>query len=168
MDTVEIPNVGADADASAGSELERVKAELEQTREQMKRIAAESENFRRRQESSFAQRLDSAKDDLVGRFLPFIDNLERAVKAAREGGDVNALCSGVELVLKDVLKTLDVLDVKPIKAVGEIFDPAWHQAVMMEERADVPDETIVEEFKCGYACGGRVIRPSMVKVARNS
>ena len=87
-------------------ELEAVKKELAETKERLKRVAAESDNFRRRQESNFEKRLDSAKDDLVRRFLPFIDNLEMAIKAMQEKGDVQALTAGVELVHKNMLKVL--------------------------------------------------------------
>ena len=149
-------------------ELEAVKKELAETKERLKRVAAESDNFRRRQESNFEKRLDSAKDDLVRRFLSFIDNLEMAIKAMQEKGDVQALTAGVELVHKNMLKVLADIGIHPIEALGETFDPAWHEAVMMEQREDIPDETIVAEFTKGYKCGDRVIRPSMVKVARNN
>lgn len=148
-------------------ELTALKEELANTKEQLKRVAAEADNFRRRQESNFEKRLNSAKDDLVCRFLPFIDNLEMAIKAMQEKGDVQALSTGVELVHKNMLKVLADLGVSPIEAMGETFNPSWHEAVMVEERADVADETVVAEFKKGYKCGDRVIRPSMVKVARN-
>lgn len=152
----------------AENELATLKEEMARVKEQLQRVAAESENFRRRQEANFEKRLDSAKDDLVRRFLPFIDNLEMALKASQEKGDYTALASGVELVHKNVLKVLSDLDIKPIEAMGATFDPTWHEAVMMEQREDVADETIVAEFTRGYRCGDRVIRPSMVKVARNS
>lgn len=148
-------------------ELAAIKEELASTKEQLKRVAAEADNFRRRQESNFEKRLDSAKDDLVRRFLPFIDNLEMAIKAMQDKGDVQTLTTGVELVHKNMLKVLADLDIHPIESMGETFDPTWHEAVMMEQREDVPDETIVAEFTKGYKCGDRVIRPSMVKVARN-
>ena len=150
------------------TELEALREEVSRIKEQLKRVAAESDNFRRRQEANFEKRLDSAKDDLVRRFLPFIDNLEMALKASQEKSDYAALASGVELVHKNVLKVLADLDIKPIEAVGAAFDPTWHEAVMMEQREDVADETIVAEFTKGYRCGNRVIRPSMVKVARNN
>ncbi|MBQ7568240.1 nucleotide exchange factor GrpE [bacterium] len=172
-ETVENENVtetGNSEDSTVSQtadELTALREELAKTKEQLKRVAAEADNFRRRQESNFEKRLDSAKDDLVRKFLPFMDNLEMAIKAAQEKGDINALRTGVEMVHKNMIKILADLGIHPIEAVGETFNPSWHEAVMMEQREDLPDETIVAEFNRGYKCGDRVIRPSMVKVARN-
>ena len=149
-------------------EVEALKKELAEVQERLKRVAAESDNFRRRQEANFEKRLNSARDDLVSKLLPFIDNLEMAIKAAQESNDVEALRAGVALVHKNVLSILADLGVTPIEAKGKPFDPACHEAVMVEEREDLPDETIADVFTVGYRCGDRVIRPSMVKVARNN
>ena len=142
--------------------------EIARLKEQLKRVAAESDNFRRRQEANFERRLDSAKDDIFRKILPVIDNLEMAIKAAEAGGSLEAFLKGVELVHKNALSIFESFGIQPIKAEGEIFNPNLHEAVMVEERDDLPDETVTMELKTGYMWGERVLRPSMVKVARKS
>jgi molecular chaperone GrpE len=159
-----------EAAPAAGSPEELVAQkddEIARLQEQVKRVAAEFENFRRRQESEQQRRLDLVKSDFFREILPILDNLERAVAAGRESGGPEPLVQGVELVLRNTLQILESLGVQPIQALGESFDPGLHEAVMVEERRDVPDETVVEELLRGYRIGDRLLRASMVKVARH-
>lgn len=142
---------------------ERV-AELE---EQVKRVSAEFQNFRRRQEEEQKRQRLFMKEEVFRSLLPILDNLERALQASKGQSDADALIKGVELVDRDVRKIFEEHGVEPIEALDQLFDPALHQAVMMEERDDVPDQTIVAELQRGYKIQERVLRPSMVKVARN-
>ncbi|MGI5843534.1 MAG: nucleotide exchange factor GrpE [Candidatus Xenobium sp.] len=141
--------------------------EIAQLQEQIKRVAAEFENFRRRQESEQQRRLDQIKGDFFREILPILDNLERAIAAGREAGGSEPLVQGVDLVLRNTLQILETQGIQPIHALGQPFDPALHEAVMVEERSDLPDETVVEEFLRGYQIGDRLLRASMVKVARH-
>ncbi len=140
--------------------------EIVRLQEQVKRVAAEFENFRRRQESEQQRRLDLMKSDFFRELLPILDNLERAVLAGRESGSSQALVQGVELVLRDTQRILQAQGIEPIEAIGQPFDPGLHEAVLVEAREDLPDETVVEEFLRGYRIGERLLRPSTVKVAR--
>lgn len=141
--------------------------EIRQLSEQVKRVAADFDNFRRRQEADRQRQVDLLKEDLFRTLLPILDHLERASGAARTGAGVDSLAQGIELVLRDTRRILEKHGVQPIEAVQQAFDPSLHEAVLTDEREDVPDETVVEELQRGYRLGDRVLRPSMVKVARN-
>ena len=135
--------------------------------EQVKRMSAEFENFRRRQEAERLRLLERMKYDLVGSMLPLVDHLDRALAAARSGGGLEALVQGMELVQRDAMRIFEGHGVQVIEAVGQAFDPNLHEAVLVEERGDVPDETVVDELQRGYRIGERLLRASMVKVARH-
>ena len=141
--------------------------EILRLQEQVKRVAAESENFRRRLEADRERRVDMARDDFLRSVLPVLDHLDRALVAVREGGGLEALVQGVELVQRDALKILEGHGVQPIEVLGSQFDPSLHEAVLVEQREDVPDETVVEELQRGYRVRERLLRPSWVKVARH-
>jgi len=162
--------------ADSGSELdpneqiERLLAENAELTEQVKRTSAEFQNFSRRQEEEAKRVKVRIREDIIRSILPILDHLERTLKAADRGGDgsFEALLKGVELIEKDVHKIFEDHGLSAIAAEGEVFDPALHQAVMMEETNEVPDQTILKELQTGYMLNDRVIRPSMVQVARNA
>lgn len=146
--------------------LEAKDAEIAALKEQLKRVAADSENYRKRLDANFERRVENAKEDIFRSLLTVVDHLEMAVDAAAKGGDLPALRQGVELVLRDALKMLENYKVSALETVGQPFDPSCHEAVMVEEREDLPDDTVSMEFKKGYRMGDRLLRPSMVRVAR--
>ncbi len=140
---------------------------IQDLEEQVKRVSAEFQNFRRRQEEEQKRVSLRLKDELFRSLLPILDNLERALAASQVQGSAEALIKGVELVDRDIRKIFEDHGVAALAAEGEPFDPAYHEAVMTEERDDVPDQTVVQELQTGYVIGGRVLRPSLVKVARS-
>jgi len=101
--------------------------------------------------------------DVIEKILPVIDNFERGLKAVPEGGD--AFAEGMNMIYKQLLKTLEDLGVKPIEAVGQPFDPNFHNAVMHIEDENFGENVIAEEFQKGYLYRDSVVRHSMVKVA---
>ena len=131
------------------------------------RTLAEFDNFRKRSREEFQQVSQFAVEDLVIRLLPVLDNFERAIKTAEEIKDYDALHGGVILILRQLRDILTKEGVKPIEAQGKLFDPNLHEAVMRLDTDEYPDGMIVEEFQIGYMIGDKVIRPSMVKVARH-
>ena len=137
--------------------------------EQVKRTAAEFQNFRRRQVEEKKRDKVFAREDIIKTMLPILDHLERTLNAANQGGEgaFDSLLEGVKLIDKDVKKIFSEHGLEAIAAKGETFDAALHQAVMMEETNEVPDQTILQELQTGYKLDDRVIRPSMVQVARN-
>lgn len=143
-------------------------AEIARLNEQLKRVTADTENYRKRIDASVERRLEGAREEIFRQLLTIIDHLEMAVGAAQKGGTLESLQKGVELVLKDAIKFMEGYKVLPIESMGQPFDPSCHEAVMVEERDDLPDETVSMELKKGYTIEGRVLRPSMVRVARNA
>ncbi len=158
----------SDQEQSAQDLLEAKDQEIKRLQDQLKRVTADTENYRKRMDANFERRIDSAKEDIFRKLLPIVDHLEMAIEASHRGGTVESLCQGVELVLKDAFKIMEGYEVVPIEAKGKVFDPACHEAVMMEESNELPDETVSNEFKKGYKIGDKVLRPSMVCVARNT
>jgi len=153
-------------------ELEKLKSELDAKTKQcseyldrLQRTAAEFDNYKKRTAKEKESIYVDALVDIVGAFLPVLDNIERALKAMPSDGSAQSLKDGVEMVFrqfKDVFKKLGVED---IKAEGEEFDPSLHNAVMHVEDETVGNNIIVEEFQKGYKYKDKVIRYSMVKVA---
>ncbi len=129
------------------------------------RAQADFENARKRFKADADEAKKYAAQRLVLELLPVVDNLERAV-AAGDGSDPDAWRQGVELVVKQFLGVLEKEGIKQIAAAGQAFDPNLHEAVMQEETGEVVEGTIVQEFQKGYQMHDRVIRPSLVKVAK--
>ena len=169
-ETEEVPAEPVAQEASPSEELEQLRAANAEMVEQVKRTSAEFQNFRRRQEEEAKRVKVRIREDIIRSMLPILDHLDRTIAAAEQGGDeaLESLLKGVELIEKDVHKIFEDHGLAVIAAEGEVFDPALHQAVMMEETDEVPDQTILKELQTGYTLNDRVIRPSMVQVARNS
>ena len=135
--------------------------------DKMLRLAAEFENYKKRSEREMAEFRKFANESLVKDFLPVLDNLWRAMESAKAGdGSVQQLLEGVSLTYGDMHKVLEKYGVTPIEALGQPFDPAFHQALMMETSEDHPDNTVVKEMQKGYLMKERLIRPSMVVVSQ--
>lgn len=134
-------------------------------REQMLRMQADFENYKRRQQNNLEDARFLAREGIIGNLLPLLDNFERALQAFGTTANVKALADGCQLILRQAGDILSREGLSEIEADGRIFDPAVHEAVMREERDDIADQTIVQTLQKGYRLGNRVLRPSMVKVA---
>ena len=154
---------GDDAD-SRGVELDEVIRERDAHYDRLLRITAEYDNYRRRTERERRELTEQATGDLLGDLLPVVDDLERALAADTEDGD--AYRRGVEIIHKQLLDVMARRGVAPIEAVGTDFDPTLHQAVMHEPSDGHRDGEVVEELRRGYTLRQRLLRPSMVKVAK--
>jgi molecular chaperone GrpE len=156
----------APAEASGvEAELQRVKAERDTLVDRLARAQAEFENARRRASKEQQDFRDYAAADAIKVLLPVLDSFERALESGKsEGVDFRG---GVELIYKQLQDALARLGVRPIPAKGEPFDPHYHEAIELVETADVPDHEIVEELQRGYKFKDRLLRPAMVKVAKN-
>lgn len=142
---------------------EILKEEVEQLKDKMMRHAAEFDNFKKRTAKEREDLYSMAVCDTVEKLLPVKDNLERAVAAADDAEET--LAEGVKMIVKQLDEVLTSIGVEPIKAVGEVFDPELHNAVMHEENDQFGENTISEELMRGYTCKGKVVRYAMVKVA---
>ena len=143
-------------------ELEALKKSLSDQEDKFLRLAAEYDNYRRRSQKEKESAWSDAKADTAAAFLPVYDNLERALK--QETAD-EAYKKGVEMTMKGLQDALAGLGVEMIPALGETFDPNRHNAVMHCDDPEAGENTIVEVFQQGFACGDKVIRFSMVRVA---
>ena len=138
--------------------------EKEDVYNRLLRKQAEFENFRKRTEKEKQDFYDFALSNFIQGLLPVLDGLERGLSAP-VGETVENYKQGIELILKQFRDVLSGVGVQPIRAMGRIFDPNYHQAVLREESAVLPENEIIEEMQRGYTFRERLLRPSMVKVA---
>lgn len=155
-----------DAAADEGKAALAAKSEeLQALQDKYLRLAAEFDNYRKLSQRDMRDASRFANESMLKELLPIIDNLERAVKAAKDCSGGEGLIRGVELTLKQFAETLAKFGVRPIASVGEPFDPTCHQAVARIERADLPENQVIEEFQKGYLLNDRILRAAMVSVA---
>jgi molecular chaperone GrpE len=158
----------AEAGATGGgaaSETEKLKAERDALLDRLARLQAEFDNARKRAAREQQEFREYAAADVIKSFLPILDSFERALKAGGNAGDFR---SGVELIYRQFQDALQKIGVQPITAVGQAFDPRMHEAVEMVDTTEVPDHHVVDELQRGYKYKDRLLRPAMVRVARNS
>jgi molecular chaperone GrpE len=143
-------------------ERDGLKVERDELRELLLRRQAEFDNFRKRTEKERSDYLQYAGTELVRDLLPILDDFDRALKV--EGGNPE-YTKGVEMIYSRMYDKLKKMGLEPIETAGKPFDPHLHQAVERVETQDAPDGTILGEFQRGYHFKGKLLRPSMVKVA---
>lgn len=150
--------------AETCAERDTLKAELDEKNDMYLRILAEYENYRNRTSAEKAKIYSDSVAETVEKFLSVLDNLDRACTFGAEGED-ESIKAGVVMIRKSFCDILEKLGVSEIPALGEQFDPSYHNAIMKEDNPDVGENVITEVFQKGYKLGDRVIRYSMVKVA---
>lgn len=143
-------------------QIESQKIQLEETEDRLKRVAAEFDNYKKRSAKERDNMYSSLLGDIIGSFLPIMDNLEKALEAQTDDENYK---QGIELVLKQFKDVLAAKGVKEIEAVGQTFDPELHEAVSSIQDDTKGEKEIVQEYRKGYMIGNRVIRHSMVIVA---
>lgn len=146
-------------------ERDGLKAERDEARELLLRRQAEFDNYRKRTERERSEYLQFAGMDMVREMLPILDDFDRALKV--EGGNPE-YTKGVEMIYTRMYEGLKKAGLEPIETAGKNFDPHLHQAVERVETKDAPDGAILGEFQRGYNFKGKMLRPSMVKVAVRS
>lgn len=156
--------------AEAGTEALAGNEELQRERDKyydlLLRKTAEFDNFRKRTERERQTLADATAADVMSELLPLLDDLERALKADAGAEGAEAYRRGVELIHKQLSEVLRKRGVRAIEALGADFDPHFHQAVSHEPVKGHRDGEVIEEFRRGYMIGDRLLRPSMVKVAK--
>ena len=138
---------------------------IEELEDKVKRQLAEFENFRNRTEKEKSRMYEFGARDVIEKMLPVVDNFERGLAAIPEEEKGGPVASGMEMIYKQMMTTLEGLGVTPIDALNKPFDPNFHNAVMHVEDEEIEESTVVEEFQRGYIYKDHVIRYSMVKVA---
>lgn len=146
------------------AEFEQVRAERDDLRDLLLRRQAEFDNFRKRTERERAEYVQFAGMEIVKDLLPVIDDFVRALSMKPEGSGAE-YAKGVEMIHSRLYETLKKAGLEPIEAVGKPFDPHEHQAIERVETTDADDQTVLGEFQRGYRFKGKLLRPSMVRVA---
>jgi molecular chaperone GrpE len=154
----EVPEAPADA-----SELQK---ERDEYYDRLLRKTAEFDNYRKRVERERLGLSEAAAASVIEELLPLVDDLERALKADTGSDATEGYRRGVELIHRQLLEILKKRGVRPIAALGADFDPYYHQAVAHDAAEGRREGEIIEEFRRGYMLGDRLLRPSMVKVAK--
>ena len=155
----------AEVDAIA-ADLATAKVEAESYLDDLRRLQADFDNYRKRTLREQTARTASASQALVARLLPVLDNFELAVTAAEQSRDFDGMLKGVEMVLGALREVLEGEGLVKIEAEGKPFDPERHEAVIAVEQEDTDPGTVVDVVRAGYELRGRVLRPAMVKVAK--
>jgi molecular chaperone GrpE len=146
-------------------ELEAKTRELEAQQNRYVRAVAEFDNARKRGAREREEYTRYANESLLRDILPVLDNLDRALQAARAEPGTSSLSTGVELIQRELLRVLEKFGLTAFTSVGQPFDPERHEAIARVPSADVPDMTVAGETARGYLLHGRVLRPAMVTVA---
>lgn len=145
-------------------ELKNKTEELEELTDSYLRLQADFMNYKKRMEREKINTIDYANEDLITELLPILDNFERALSSVEE--EDSSFCEGMKMIYDQMLKVLKANGLEEIEALGEKFDPNYHHAAFMEESEEGKEGIILEVFQKGYKLNDKVIRPSMVKVAK--
>ncbi|MGG0811399.1 nucleotide exchange factor GrpE [Paenibacillus alvei] len=158
-------NTSSSEGAVENAELAKAKAEAEDYQQRYLRAQADFDNFRRRtlkEKEDFAK-YASAK--LVTELLPVLDNFERALATEQASSEAESFIKGVDMIFRQLGQVLEQEGVKPMEAVGQPFNPEFHQAVMTVDTDEYEEGVVVEELQKGYMLKDKVLRPAMVKVS---
>ena len=148
-----------------GKKKDKKDEKIEELTDKLTRQMAEFDNFRKRTEKEKSQMYEIGAKDIIEKILPVVDNFERGLDAVKEEEKEDPFVQGMEKVYKHLVTTLEGIEVKPIEAVGQPFDPNFHNAVMHVEDENFGENIVAEEFQKGYTYRDSVVRHSMVKVA---
>jgi molecular chaperone GrpE len=163
--TEALEEVEASDDAIA-ADLEKARAEAESYLDDLRRLQADFDNYRKRTLREQTARAASASQALVARLLPVLDNFELAVSSAEQSRDFDRMLKGVEMVFGELREVMEGEGLVKIEAEGKPFDPERHEAVIAVEQEDTEPGTVVDIVRAGYELRGKVLRPAMVKVAK--
>ena len=142
------------------------KEKIEELEDRVKRQMAEFENFRKRTEKEKAAMFETGAKSVIEKILPVVDNFERGLASIPEGEQDGAIAQGMQMIYKQLMTELENLDVKPIAAVGEEFNPEFHNAVMQVESEEFESGIVAQELQKGYTYREGVVRHSMVAVVQ--
>ena len=148
-----------------GKKKDKKDEKIEELTDKLTRQMAEFDNFRKRTEKEKSQMYEVGAKDIIEKILPVVDNFERGLDAVKEEEKEDPFVQGMEKVYKHLVTTLEGIEVKPIEAVGQPFDPNFHNAVMHVEDENFGENIVAEELQKGYTYRDSVVRHSMVKVA---
>lgn len=150
--------------AKTDKKQEALKEKIDELEDKVKRQMAEFDNFRKRTEKEKSAMFETGAKSVIEKILPVVDNFERGLAAIPEQEKGSAFAEGMEMIYKQLLTELEKMEVKPIPAVGEEFNPEFHNAVMQVESEEFESGVIAQELLKGYTYRDSVVRHSMVAV----
>lgn len=150
--------------AKADKKQDALKEKVEELEDRVKRQMAEFENFRKRTEKEKTAMFETGAKSVIEKILPVVDNFERGLASVPEEEKGGAFAQGMEMIYKQLMQELEKMEVKPIPAVGEEFNPDFHNAVMQVESDEYESGVIAQELQKGYTYRDSVVRHSMVAV----
>jgi len=145
-------------------QIEDLQKEKDELFAKLQRVSADYANFQKRAPKQIADTISYEKEKIIKTLLPALDNFEHTLQNARSAEDIDVLVKGIEIIYDQMLDILKSHGVEQIKALGEKFDPAFHEAMTQRAEPDQDENIVLEEFQKGYKLNGRVIRPSKVIV----
>lgn len=175
LDECEAPDAQEEADSKADKKAAKkklksdkkqdaLKEKVEELEDRVKRQMAEFDNFRKRTDREKTVMFETGAKSVIEKILPVVDNFERGLAAVPEDEKGGAFAEGMEMIYKQLMSELEKMDVKPILAVGEEFNPDFHNAVMQVESEEYESGIIAQELQKGYTYRDSVVRHSMVAV----
>ena len=150
--------------AKADKKQDKYKEKIEELEDRVKRQMAEFDNLRKRTEKEKTQMFETGAKSVVEKILPVVDNFERGLQSLKEGEDNGAFADGMNMVYKQLMTELENIGVKPIEAVGQEFNPDYHNAVMQVASEEYESGIVAQELQKGYMYRDSVVRHSMVAV----
>lgn len=147
------------------NQFQRMKEEKEEINGKFLRMTADFQNYKKRVEKEKSDIYSFANEKLILDILPIVDNFERALHSSSEEVKGESFIKGIEMIFQQFGEMLKKNGVQEIDALGNLFDPNFHHAVMQEDHADYESNTVIDVFQKGYTLNEKVIRPAMVKVA---
>ena len=144
--------------------IDELQKEKDELFEKLQRVSADYTNFQKRVPKQIADTVGYEKEKIIKSLLPILDNLEHTLQNAHSAENIDVLVKGIKIIYDQMLDILKSYGVEQIKALGEKFDPALHEAMMQKAEPDREENIVLEEFQTGYKLNGRVIRPSKVVV----
>ncbi len=147
-------------------EIKKLKAEQEQLQDKLLRKIAEFDNYKKRTERDFFDRIQNANENLIIQLLPVVDDMERFLNHSAQSAEENAHYVAIGLIYKKLITTLEKTGLQPLISVGEDFDPEKHDALLQQESDQYSGGKIIEEHVKGYELNGKIIRHAQVIVAK--
>ncbi len=148
----------------ADKKQDALKEKIEELEDRVKRQMAEFDNFRKRSEKEKTMMFETGARSVIEKILPVVDNFERGLASVPEEQKADGFAQGMEMIYKQLMTELEKMEVKPIPAVGEEFNPDFHNAVMQVESEEYESGVIAQELQKGYTYRDGVVRHSMVAV----
>lgn len=158
-------NEAEQQDTDSKDELSELQAKYDELNNQYVRLAADFDNYRKRQAQERENLINYGTENALTKMIEVLDNFERGQKALENVEDCQKVKESFDLIQKQVYETLTKLGLEEIKAVGEEFDPNFHEAVMNTPTDEYPEHTVIAELRKGYKMGDKVLRATMVNVA---